>query len=257
MIQSVILIDAFTGGNLCKFSLPSQFQISGFRYYGIGNEYAGILIAMAALLSTFSSRNTRPWLTMILGVIIILALGLGRVGANYGGTITAAVTFGLMAVSIKREKFGFRHIAAAFFVGIAALAALSIIDYRIFGSTAAHAGRMASLVQRVGGDYVISLIVRKMLLNLHIIVRPEAIIAYAVLIPSFLFWVYKVPRKLKDEIFADRSVAACIKALLVGMITALLFNDSGIVMALLMFGMLACLMLYFIIESIGAKGEAI
>ncbi len=41
------------------------------------------------------------------------------------------------------------------------------------------------------------------------------------------------------------------------MVTALLFNDSGIVMALLMFGMLACLMLYFIIESIGAKGEAI
>jgi hypothetical protein len=107
---------------------------------------------------------------------------------------------------------------------------------------------MASLVQRIGGDYVLSLIARKALLNLHVATHPEAVLAYVVLIPISLFWVYRIPAKLKDEIFRDRHLVASLKGLLIGMVAALVLNDSGIVMALLMFGMMSSLLIYSLIE---------
>ncbi|MHB9037581.1 MAG: hypothetical protein ACYC64_13015 [Armatimonadota bacterium] len=245
---AAIILDAVTGGKLCRFAIPSQFQLSGFRYYGIGNEYAGILISMSALVSIFSGEKLRRWLTPILGVIVIVVLGMGCMGANYGGTIAAAVTFGLVLLGMKRGRFGMRHVVAIFGCAVAIVALLAVIDYRAAGSTAAHAGRMASLVQRIGGDYVLSLIARKVMLNLHVATHPEAVLAYFVLIPIGLFWIYRIPAKLKDEIFRDRHVAASLKGLLIGMVAALVLNDSGIVMALLMFGMMSSLLIYSLIE---------
>jgi hypothetical protein len=107
-------------------------------------------------------------------------------------------------------------------------------------------------VQQVGGSYVLSLIERKVLLNLRIIARPEAMVAYVVLIPIFLFWAYRVPAKLKDEIFRDRQIVASLKGFLIGILAAFALNDSGIVMAVLMFGMLSSIVLYSMMEIIGS-----
>ncbi|MCE5314547.1 MAG: hypothetical protein ABFD49_08005 [Armatimonadota bacterium] len=246
---STIFVDAFAGGALCKFAIPSQFQLSGFRYYGIGNEYAGILIAMCAMVAVLSGERVRLWLALVFGVVLVLALGLGQYGANYGGTITAVVTFGLLIIGLRRGQFGMRHVIGVFVYGIGLLALLAFRDSVSAGQTAAHAGRMASLVQKVGGGYVLSLIARKVLLNLRIAAHPEAVLAYIVLIPICLFWAYRIPARLKEEIFRDKSVAASLKGLLIGMLVALLFNDSGIVMALLMFGMMSSLLIYLMIEK--------
>ncbi|MEN6355468.1 MAG: hypothetical protein ABFD83_00125 [Armatimonadota bacterium] len=249
---AVIIVDTFTGCRLCKFALPSSYQLSGLRFYGIGNEYASILISMSALCAVFSGKIVRRWLAPALGALIILTLGMGRTGANYGATFAAAVTFGLISFGVSRARFGLRHVIMMFVGGFALMAVLAVTDFHAFGSAAAHAGRMASLAQRVGGDYVLTLIERKVLLNLRIIVRPEAMVAYAVLIPIFLFWTYRVPAKLKDEIFRDRQIVASLKGFLIGILAAFVLNDSGIVMAVLMFGMLSSLVLYTMMEIVGS-----
>ncbi|MCE5322483.1 hypothetical protein LLG46_04105 [bacterium] len=250
-----IIVDAVTGGGLCRYALPSQYQLSGFRYYGIGNEYAGLLISMSALVVIFSGQRLRRYLAPIVGILVIFVMGMGRAGANYGATITASVVFGLICTAVMKGRFGLRHVVSAFTGGVAILAILAVVDYHVAGSTAAHAGRMANLVQRIGGDYVFSLIVRKVMLNLRIIVRPEAMIAYAVLIPTYLLWVYRVPSRFKEAFMSDKPTTASLKGLLIGMLVALIFNDSGMVMALIMFGMFSSLVLYFMMETAAGKSE--
>ena len=44
---ALILGDILTGQNLLKDSLLSGYALSGIRYYGIGNEYLGVVLAFA------------------------------------------------------------------------------------------------------------------------------------------------------------------------------------------------------------------
>ena len=50
----VIIVDLLTGANLAKFSPLSYQVITGARYYGIGNEYMGVLIGSAIISSSIA-----------------------------------------------------------------------------------------------------------------------------------------------------------------------------------------------------------
>ena len=75
-----VAVDAFTGCNLCKFALPSSYQLAGYRFYGVGNEYAGAVIVMAAMVALFSSERARVWVTPALGIAADRHLWRGQTG---------------------------------------------------------------------------------------------------------------------------------------------------------------------------------
>ncbi|MCE5200390.1 hypothetical protein LLG39_15595 [bacterium] len=244
----IILIDATLGGPLCKFALPSSFQLSGLRFYGIGNEYAGLLIGMSALFALLSGTTARRWLVPVLGSLVVVTMGVGRMGANYGATLAAVVTFGLMWLAAWRGRYGLRHVVGVFGAGFALLIVLALLDSKFSGGGAAHAGRVTGLVEKVGADYLVAMVSRKVLLNLMIAALPWAIMAYSVLGAIIAFVTYKFPSQFKKELFKDKHVTAGLKGLMVGMLAALLFNDSGIVMALLMLGMMGVVLLYSFLD---------
>ena len=87
---AAVIIDSLTGGTLCKFALPSSYQLTALRFYGIGNEYTGALIAMGAVVCLFiegrgSSRSSGV-LTLIVGALVTLVLGVGRLGRTTAGS---------------------------------------------------------------------------------------------------------------------------------------------------------------------------
>ncbi|HBG22921.1 MAG TPA: hypothetical protein DDW83_06660, partial [Peptococcaceae bacterium] len=51
-IAFILLIDTLTGGNLQRFSVLSYDAMSGARYYGIGNEYMGVLMGATIIAAT-------------------------------------------------------------------------------------------------------------------------------------------------------------------------------------------------------------
>ena len=246
-----VVIDALTGGNLCKFALPSSFQLDGFRYYGIGNEYAGVLMAMSAAAVMFSRASARKWLAPVVGVLVVAVLGLGRLGANYGGTAAAVVTFTMVCIGLNRGRFGARHVFGALAVAFVVVCGLAFIDWRMAGAGATHAGRVTDVMHRLGDGYVIPIVLRKVLLNLGITTSDVAVKVYLAFVPFLALWVYGLQSKITAMLGRDPRLVAALKGMLYGALAAFLLNDSGVVMANIMIAMIVLVLLYSLLENQG------
>lgn len=250
---TAILIDACTNGSLARFAMPSACQVSGFRYYGIGNEYAGMLISMGAMVALFS--NKRKWFVPGLGLITLIALGSGALGANYGATLVTVLTFGLVSVAVWRGGFGARHVVGIMLLSFALVMLLALVDARLFGAAGSHAGRATSLTERLGPGYIFDLVGRKILINLGIAGMKHVKGVFFAFVPFLVLWFYFIQGKVK-QMLKGTPIFAGLKGILIGSIGALLFNDSGIVFATIMVVMMVLVLLYSLLENSERAGDA-
>ncbi len=250
----IILVDAVTGCNLCKFTALSSFQITAMRFYGIGNEYAGLLIGMAAPAVLFATR--KPWPVAIVALAILLSLGLGNFGANYGGTAAAVVTFGLMFMAAAKKRFSARHIGIAFVAAVAAVTLFALLDWKLAGVAGSHAARATGFTDKLGGGYLESLAMRKVLFNLKTTFSVKGISVAIAFAPFLALWFWGVQgkvRKLFEQPACAKQKGCCelagLKAIMVGAAAAYLLNDSGIVFAAIMIAMTVLVLLYSLLED--------
>ncbi len=254
-----VIIDALTGCNLCKFALPSSFQLEGYRYYGVGNEYAAVLICACALLLLVAGRARRAGSAAALGAVVVSVLGFGRLGSNLGGAAAAVVTFCLMYVALRNGRFRARHIVGAFAAALAVGATLAWADWALFGDSSSHGGKLVSIFLSRGessqaplfGGFrgVLLLAARKCLMNLRITISEHAQNAYITFAPFIALWLWKAQPRLAMALTPDDRANAGLKALVVGAIATFILNDSGIVMAAIMLGMTAAALLYILLEQ--------
>lgn len=251
---AALVVDSFSGGYLCKFSLPSAYQLSGLRFYGIGNEYAGAFIPMAALTALFLFRGNK-WAVIGMGALVVGVLGMGNLGANYGGTVAAVITFVLLYFAVTKNRFGLRHIIGAFIFGIGLIAVFAVLDAKIAGPATSHAGRTVAFTSSMDNQYIASLAVRKVLLNIKFTFSHTALRAYLAFLPAVAVWIWGVQSKAKRMFGGDARITAGLKAVLYGVLAAYLFNDSGIVMASIMMVMIVLLLLYSLLEESVEAGK--
>ncbi|MCL4394249.1 MAG: hypothetical protein M1482_05505 [Chloroflexi bacterium] len=244
----VLMFDAALGCPLCKFSLPSSYQITAMRFYGIGNEYAGILIAMSAAACLFADLRVRKWAVVLVGALVVSVLGVGSLGANYGATIAAIVTFGLLGTAIWRGGFGTRHVAAWLVIAFALVAGLAFVDLKMAGAAASHAGRATGLAEKIGAGYLFELVSRKMMLNIRLAGTKQSIWVTMSFMPFLALWFWGVQAKVLKTLGKDPSLVAGLKASLIGAAVAFLFNDSGVVMASIMIAMTVLVLVYSLLE---------
>lgn len=245
----IIVFDSFTGGNLCKFSGLSSFHNTGMRFHGIGNEYAGVLIPTAALAMLFVTRSRR--IMCAVGVVVIVTLGLGCLGANYGGTAAAVVTFVLLGFSVNKGGFGARHVAVAFLLGIIAVPIFAALDWKLSGGGGSHAAQATGLVERLGGNYILSIALRKVLFNLKTTFSVKGASVLTAFAPFLTLWFWGVRGKLANMLKTTPKVMAGTKSILAGSVAAFLFNDSGIVFAMAMIAITVIILLYSLVEEVG------
>ena len=249
----IIVADALTGCNLCKWCGPSSYQITAMRFYGIGNEYAGVLIPTAALATLFSP--CRKWLTPVVGIVTIVVLGLGNLGANYGGTAAAVVTFVLLWLAISRGGFGARHVALAFGLAIAAVVGFAVLDWALAGSAGSHAARATGLTEKLGGSYLANIAMRKVLFNLRITFSMAGLHYALAFVPFLALWFGGVQGKVRSAFKQDSYIIAGMKAVLIGAAGAFMLNDSGIVFAGIMIAITVLVLLYSLLEEQRAEGR--
>lgn len=243
-----IIVDAVTGGALCKHTTLSSYQISAMRFYGIGNEYAGVLIPTAALVA-ISVRRFR-WAVVAIGAVVIVTLGMGNLGANYGGTAAAVVTFFLIWFAVTAGAFGLRHVLAAFVCGVAIVPIFAALDWRLSAGSGAHAAQAAGLAEHLGGGYIVALALRKALFNLKTTFSVKGISVLAAFTPFLTLWFCGVKGKLSSSLKGRPQLLAGSKAIMAGAAAAFLFNDSGIVFAMAMIAMTVIMLLYFLMEEV-------
>lgn len=165
-----ISIDCALGSPLMTQSYLGYDPIIGARYYGIGNEYAGVYIisGLTVLLPALKWKNKRA-LLLIFALIAgfqLLMLGGQSFGANAGATLSAGfgyVTFGLQIV---KRNTSFRQASLAF--GLAGCVTIGSLYILQLSSEPTHIS--IAFERLLNGDfsYIFNIIQRKIEMNIKI-----------------------------------------------------------------------------------------
>ncbi|OPJ57286.1 hypothetical protein [Alkalithermobacter paradoxus] len=227
-----ILVDAATGQNMIKNSLLGYDPIIGARYYGIGNEYMGVLIGsiILALSSLFEKKKISRLLLSIVLLVCVIILGYPKMGANVGGTITAVFAFLFLIMKIYEIEVDIKKIVLIMCAVVLVVTAMALIDINFIGSKSHLAGAIEDII--IGGPIIILQIIRRKLeMNLRLIGISmwSRVLILGVIIVGVLF--NKPSGILKSLCEVYPSIAKGWQAIIVGSVVGFVVNDSGVVAA--------------------------
>ena len=248
----VIILDISTGSNLTKLSIMGYDPIIGARYFGIGNELLGVLLAsMTLALGYLISKYNNKLLLLILPLTIV-AVGHPNLGANVGGTISVLFASVIFTFLISDIKINLKRLLL---IGLGvALVILSIGAVDIFiNPNPTHLGKTILMIMSKGPISIISVLVRKISINIKLIkVSTWAKVLYTSLIFSILlFKSYKF--KIKSIYDKLKVLDIGIISLISGSIIGLLVNDSGLLLAAIASMIMTVSLIYLLIISLEDK----
>ncbi|WP_025435542.1 hypothetical protein [Peptoclostridium acidaminophilum] len=227
-----ILCDAVLGQEMIKRSILGYDSIIGARYYGIGNEYMGILIG-AALLGVsglLQKGKIKKSAAAAILVVTMAILGFPKIGANVGGLITAATCFLLFVLKAYDVKIDFKRIIliGCFVVGV--VVAMALLDIYVLGSKSHLAGAIQSIGEG-GPQVIVQIIQRKIEMNYRLIGASiwSKVFIIALLIVGILF--YRPFGILKTICSENPWLAKGWISIIVGSFVGFVVNDSGVVAA--------------------------
>ncbi|MDD9266641.1 hypothetical protein ACFPES_06305 [Paenibacillus sp. GCM10023248] len=260
-LAGIITLDTFTGAQAMKYSVLGYDPMIGARYYGIGNEYMGVLIGALVLGVTAALQRrhaaggaVRRGAGAAAGTAFLLvtaALAAPSLGANAGGALSAAVAFGIAGVqcfagSRWRELNlgrGTALLTVLLALGVGALWLLNSADSPAAFARESHVGRAFHALREGRFDQIGHLIVRKLRMNVHLL---RASAWSKVLLTSLFVMAVLVLRprgRLRVWQHENPYWMYGFSANMIGAIAALLLNDSGIVAAATMIVFVAVPML--------------
>jgi hypothetical protein len=251
----VVVTDAFFGHPLVKFSALSGYQLQGIRFYGIGNEHMGVLIGYALLVACLlplPRAIAAAWYLLVAFVI-----GWPGLGANAGGLVAATVAFTAGWAKLGGRRAGPGLFFMSSLLGLALAFLVAYLDSHVAGAGASHLGGALSTAKRSGWQVLWEIAQRKAAMNARIMTHPAVLAAVFGL--SLLWaavggsrWDPWGELSRRNRSWADGLVAAGWGAL-----AALLFNDSGIVAALLLMGTILATGAYLLFaQSLSTETDA-
>jgi hypothetical protein len=231
-----IAIDAVTGGHLLGQFMMNFGVMSASRFYGIGNETMGAMVACTAiggpaLVQQAGRGRVALWALGLWMIVIAGIIAAPWWGANWGGGVTAAFAFAVAYAGVRAGRPRLRHwllgLAAAAIIGGLGIAAALSMASRAWS----HIGDSARLVGSGGVPAALTLMARKLEGNFHIMtVAPYTIITLFVLLTA-IWLTLKPPAGLRAVFERNGMLWAGIAGAAAGGLMAVLVNDSGIVAA--------------------------
>jgi hypothetical protein len=232
-----LLIDTISGGHLQRFSVLSYDPMGGARFYGIGNEYMGVMmgatiIGVSLLVTRLKKRLTVQYLlagALFLSVLVVL--GAPWWGSNFGGFVASLIAFGYTFLRL----FGIRVRPKNILVGLIIIGLLCggvfVLDFMRPLEMRSHFGQFAFAVQTSGLTAVKEVVVRKLAMNYKLIRYTiwTRVLLCSLLALGILF--YRPVGIFRRLLTKNPAIAAGLAGGVLGAFTALIFNDSGIVAA--------------------------
>lgn len=237
---ALLAADIALGAPLMQRSLLGYDPVAGSRYYGIGNEYMGVLIGAALmgsgwLIDRLSARSSAgrifSWAFAGLFAGLTLLMIHPRFGINVGGAITAAgaAMAGLLFLAQRPLTLWTAVVGGAVVVLLVASAAW--LDAYFMGDEASHLGQVVQTVNESGTDPLWALFGRKAAINLRLIrLTVWSRVVFVAL--GFLVAAVFTPNWFHRKLAARYpGLVAMTKTCAVASLVALVANDSGVVAA--------------------------
>lgn len=222
----VLTLDQMTGWGLIRFSPLGYSPAGGSRYYGIGNEFVGIYLATALVVGEYWRTKTGNLLTTgVVFSLTLFVLGWPKFGADFGGVLAAIVGFGYYISRYWKWRWNnlktFGWIAGI----IIAVILITYADSFRDSGTQSHIGRYLGMLESHRGfNEGFQMIVRKVGMNIKLINNSSWT---RILILALVIGI--LHRNLGGGAIAPEHLKIVWKSLLITGVTALVFNDSGII----------------------------
>lgn len=225
-ISLLIIIDTLLGGKLSQNSPIAIYALGGCRFYGVGNEYGGILLSTLPFAISYLSKSE---LALLLGTFIsALIMGLPFFGANVGVSISLFALFLFLLYFRKgKHKFLLAFSLSVFF-------AISILTLSHFCNS--HLGAFLRLIMK-NNTQSINLLYNKLMMNLSIASETGWKAGMLVLAGLFLLAIMKGLRVTKEEI-------SLFIPTFISVIFAFFLNDTGAI--LILFALLYLLTIFLL-----------
>lgn len=219
-----------------RYSPLGYDPVGGARFYGIGNEYMGVLIGSAimgwAVLVEYTSlRRKQKAFGVLFFTALVVVIGYPSLGTNVGGAIAAVFAFGSTWFTFNGKKNSWRTGIILSMIVILVLGLFMVLDGANDPGEQSHIGQTVELFRRQGLEALFLIVKRKLAMNIRLIrysiwsrallVTLGAIAASFIWPSRFIFWLRKT------HPFVAKGVAGVV----IGSVFALIFNDSGVVAA--------------------------
>ncbi len=232
----IIAVDVAAGSPLLRYSYLGYDPIGGARFYGLGNEFMGLLVGSTVLgWSTVRERNKNlsypNWIGFFVFGVILIIIGAPALGTNVGGAICAVFAFGYTWDAMRHKKTGLRSLFILVAAAAAMLGLLMLIDHANPIDKQSHIGQTVALIGKDGLLAIEQIVTRKLAMNFkllrHSIWSRALLVAIAVMGASFI-WPSTFIAWLKENY---SFIALGVRGTALGSLAAFLFNDSGVVAA--------------------------
>jgi hypothetical protein len=182
-------------------------------------------------------------------------VGLADVGAVAGGLHGAAVAFVIAFFAQRNRHLHLRHIALAFLAAFALVAVMAMVDRLRPADVRSHVGTAIAAGQQHGVGALVEIALRKVAMNIAITLNPYTGAAVAGLVPVWLILARgKTGEQTRAALAARPALARILPAAGWGAVTAFVFNDSGIVAALLLLAPVTVAVLQAMLHDLTVSG---
>ncbi len=222
---------------LMKRSYLGYDPIIGARYYGIGNEYMGVVIGSTILSFAMLLELTKRYIRTIQGLaltvfgLFLLFFSSPRWGTNAGGAITAITAYSTTFIRLFDIRINKRLVGWVVMIVIAGIGVLFAMNMTAVDQAQSHIGR--AMQKLVSGDWqeIWNIIERKWAMNWKLIGVSSwsKVFITSLLVLGVLCYrpAGMIGRLSSRYPYAVRGFFGII----IGAFTALAVNDSGIVAA--------------------------
>lgn len=233
----VIVADILARGPLLQKSLLSYSAITGARYYGIGNEYTGVLLG-ATLLGMFSLLDylsKRPGMLLIpvcaVYLLVLVLVGGPQFGTKFGGIIAAIIGFSVALVKMRGGRVRGRDFLWPAMGGAGLFALMLGMNMLLSPDKQTHIGRIFWQARSGGLAVLVDAALRKWQMNLNLIRYSRWAIALESLCFGLIALCYRpfdtLRQTLADHCFLNAGFSGILAFAAIGLVT----NDAGVVLA--------------------------
>ncbi len=254
-----ITLDVFMGNPLMGRCFLGYDPIIGARYYGIGNEYMGVYIGTALLLSGAILQSWKNRITLglvaILYLFIIFLLLLPTLGTNAGGAITALIGTIFSFFSLSGFTWNRRRVLWMVILLLLGMSMLILMNAFISVEHQSHIGRAIRQVVDGNEAIIYQTILRKLATNWKLI----QVSSWSKVMITSIFVLGVMFIKPKKSFYSLKETYPALFQVFYGIIVsslvALVANDSGVVATATMIIYVAAPILYLSIHKNEHKNE--
>ncbi|AZR73624.1 hypothetical protein BBF96_09625 [Anoxybacter fermentans] len=218
-------------------SLLGYCPIIGARFYGIGNEFMGILIGgtligWTGLLDRFRLlKERRLVLTPYIFAGVMMLIGFPTLGANFGGAITASIAFTFSYILLFEKEKRIKILLISVGVIILFFGIVIISDTYSWTGERTHFGQTIRLLKSQGIPALFAIISRKLSMNLKLLrwtIWSRVLLTFIIV----LALLFKRPMGVLYELIKDLPYFSLgFIGIILGSLVTMMVNDSGVVAA--------------------------